>query len=222
MQKLAKASAGLALVLFGGSASAHTRWKVDGLIKPRTTDGDTPNTANVPDGIKQGPCGTLDATTDPTKRTELTAGQQITVQWEETVEHHGYFKVNFSAKNDINWTALSAEIPDLSTDKGLHSTQITVPGENCANCTLQITQFMSNDMGGGSFYFNCADIKITGGTPEATTSDPDTATASDTATSTDGAATDSTSDTATGDDDAAAPEAPTGLKVDVKKPKGGK
>jgi hypothetical protein len=212
MHHLVKASAGLALLVASGSASAHARLKVSGSIPPRSESS----------GLKTGPCGDIAPTTDPAKRTTLTAGQTLTVEWEETINHRGYFKISFSPKGDVNWTGLSPEITD--PDDGpipnnapiSRSTQVTVPGQNCEKCTIQLVQFM---MDNNKFYYSCADVRITGGTPEPVSSDTTTSTETGTETASDTAS--GTETSAAADDSTSKLTAPSGLKVQVKQPKGG-
>ncbi len=59
-----------------------------------------------------------------------------------------------------------------------HMADVTLPNIECSNCTLQVTQFMTDrpeytTTNGGAVYFNCADIVISN-TPPPTTPPPAT------------------------------------------------
>src|SRR5688572_12278037 len=85
--------------LLAGEAWAHARWNKTGPLKPRTDSA----------GLKEpAPCG--GAAIDETRRATLTAGDTITVTWEETVDHPGSYKLSF-AQDGANFTLIE-EIPD--------------------------------------------------------------------------------------------------------------
>lgn len=138
------------LSTFETDAFAHTRLKVDGLIKPRS----------IADGLKTGPCGNV-------PRTNISAllapGQTVDVEWEETIDHPGSFKFSFSSANDLGFeTNLLKEIPDTQNSgplPHLHKTSITLPNVTCSACTFQLIQVMT-DSTPPTFYYSCADIQL--------------------------------------------------------------
>lgn len=161
--------------LFITSAQAHFRIKED-VVVPRKNGAGV-----IPDGIKSGPCGGLAKGTPQV----FQAGQEITVKWEETINHPGRYRILWSNDNDQTFT-LMHEIVD--TQDGIvnrnnpatyHQYEMTVklPEYNCDNCTLQMIQVMEENPNNPRPYFSCADIRLingTGGTPTPTpTPNPD-------------------------------------------------
>ncbi|HEY6530387.1 MAG TPA: SCE4755 family polysaccharide monooxygenase-like protein [Cellvibrionaceae bacterium] len=139
----------LILLFLGVSLSnqshAHTRWALDGLVKPRTD-----STA-----IKTGPCGAPRTTN---RVTELIAGSKVQVKVESVIYHTGVFKIYFSAANDQNFTLLADNIKDYA-DQRFQTYTLTLPNQPCDKCTLQLIQTMPDS--GNSLYYSCADIKLT-------------------------------------------------------------
>lgn len=125
--------------------SAHSRWTLTGNLTPRSSNA----------GIKNGPCGGLPRV--PTPKV-FTAGSNITVEWEETINHPGRFEIYFSPANDTNFTLLKTIID--SQNGGLNSTSITLPNEPCVSCTLQLIQVMTENPDSPSLYYSCADIQL--------------------------------------------------------------
>ncbi|MCB0420368.1 MAG: lytic polysaccharide monooxygenase [Bdellovibrionales bacterium] len=142
----------LFLIIFFESfiSLGHTRWKLNGTTPPRTDNS----------GIKSSgaPCGTRKYNT----RTKLKAGQTLTIEWEETIDHPGHYEIWFSEANDENWILLKQIADDQSgrdTTPHFFSNTIIVPNVTCTQCTLQIRQLMT-DKSPPSLYFSCADIDI--------------------------------------------------------------
>lgn len=130
---------------------------------------------------KAGPCGkgSTDArTTDPNKITEYHAGETITIEFKETIQHQSHYRVTLSSTGDsafidpTGYDDTTTEPPELidgvqdndssSTD---HSIEVTLPNEPCEECTLQLIQVMYDKMpwgpgGGSDIYYQCADIVI--------------------------------------------------------------
>ena len=139
---------------------------------------------------KTSPCGQADpqTTAAPTKAiTAFQAGQPITVTIDEVVYHPGHYRVVLSTTGrdglpadpptELPGTCQSLAIQDppvypvladgmlQHTDPlgGPQSFQVTLPNDvTCANCTLQVLEFMSAEVGasGNCFYHHCADISI--------------------------------------------------------------
>lgn len=139
------------VLLIPGLGWPHAYITDDSDIKARGTD------------MKDPPCGVNVRSLSPTP---LTAGSTITVRWAETVDHTGSYWIEFSACGDANWVRLKT-IAD--TQNGgvplphLYSQTITVPNVNCDKCTIRVVQEMiDNHPDFPTYYYSCADIRITG------------------------------------------------------------
>jgi hypothetical protein len=146
------------------------------------------------DPIKQGPCGSGQndpRSTDPAKINTYAPGETITVSWEETIDHPGFYRISLDldGQDDFVTPTGTVDIQDPpvlpvlkdgiqdETD-GTYSVEVTLPNETCDNCTLQLIQFMDDS---DESYFVCADLVIagevsgdgdgdgTGGAPDTTT-----------------------------------------------------
>lgn len=124
---------------------AHTRWALDGLVKPRTDSS----------GIKTGPCGAARTTN---RVTDLIAGAKVQVKFESIIYHQGIFKIYFSAANDQNFVLLADNIKDHPNQQ-FQTYDLTLPDQPCDKCTLQLIQTMPD--AGNSLYYSCADIRLT-------------------------------------------------------------
>jgi hypothetical protein len=129
------------------TAFSHAR-----LVVPQPRNDDT--------GDVTGPCGGIPAANPVVT---YTAGQSVSVQFEDVIQHAGPFTLSFSAANDANFVLLGTYperqgtvlIPDV------YNETITIPNTPCAQCTLQLAQANS-----GITYYSCADIAIVAtGTP---------------------------------------------------------
>lgn len=150
-------SVGFALVLLSGTASAHIA-----MTKP------------APRGVDQkaGPCG-RSGSTRGTNVTEFAPGETITVEWDETVDHPGHYRIafdddgnDFTNPNNPDDNFPTTMVEPIADKSGGHYTQtITLPTTPCDNCTLQLVQVMTTAVPYNSFYFQCADIRITGDVP---------------------------------------------------------
>ncbi len=146
--------AALAALFFGPSeaAFAHSRWKTDStVLVPRSTSS----------GLKTGPCGGVPRTATPKV---FSPGQVIEVEWEETINHPGSFRIAFSPADDLGFDdhvlysvadMLGAETPMPH----FYKATITLPMQACASCTLQLIQIMTDTMP-PSNYYSCADIQL--------------------------------------------------------------
>lgn len=131
---------------------AHARWKLDGIVKPRTDS----------TGLKTAPCGDAPRTATPAV---FTPGATITVEWEETINHPGYFRIAFSPAGDQNFDSyiLADNIIDTQDDANtphFYSRQITLPDQACTDCTLQLIQYMTENPAVPTLYYSCADIRL--------------------------------------------------------------
>lgn len=137
----------LALLIGPESSFGHARLRLNGTVPPRNTS----------TGLKSAPCGGIARTNAPTI---LTAGQKLLVQWEQTVNHPGYYRIAFSPAGDAGFDA-NVIVPMFPNVVGqqFFETTITVPSTPCTNCTLQLIQYMTeNDP--PSLYYSCGDIEI--------------------------------------------------------------
>lgn len=113
-------------------------------------------------GIKTGPCGGLARGTPLT----LTAGANLTVQWEETIQHPGRYYISFSPANDQGFennrlaTIIDTQDTPVTGPTHKYSTNIVVPNVPCETCTLQLIQSMEENPQAPTFYYSCADIRI--------------------------------------------------------------
>ncbi len=133
--------------LFPRLVSAHARFLLNGTTPPRSNA----------TGLKGAPCGFAARTNSPTI---LKAGQTLEVQWEETVDHPGYYRIAFSPDSDLGFdqNVLVQKVDDIANIHSYKAT-ITVPSTPCTGCTLQMIQYMTETVP-PSLYFSCADINI--------------------------------------------------------------
>jgi len=147
----------LITILYTDLANAHARFALDGITPPRSDSS----------GIKTGPCGNYTRSANPTL---FEPGQQITVKWEETVNHPGYFRIAFSPADDQGFDQnVLYQVQDDQNDLNLphfYNATINLPANPCEFCTLQLIQYMTETNPPGQ-YFSCADIQIASkATPE--------------------------------------------------------
>jgi len=118
---------------------------------------------------KTGPCGAAGSTRGANV-THYQPGQTITVEWDETVDHPGHYRLSFDDDGNDSFKdpvrpddafpqTLADQIPDR-TGAGHYSQQITLPNMSCTNCTLQLMQIMTTAIPYNSFYFQCADLVL--------------------------------------------------------------
>ncbi len=145
----------LIAMLYTEMARAHARFAIDSVTPPRSDNS----------GIKTGPCGSDPRSLNPAV---FTPGQQITVNWEETINHPGYFRIAFSPANDQGYdNNVLAEIVDTQDDINVphfYSATITLPDIECNDCSLQLIQYMT-ERDPPSLYYSCADIRLIADSP---------------------------------------------------------
>ncbi|WP_394200683.1 SCE4755 family polysaccharide monooxygenase-like protein [Marinagarivorans algicola] len=150
MKKALISSCFLAVVGFfcASQVLAHARWSQDGTTPGRN------NKAN----LKVGPCGNVARGSNPAV---FKAGQTITLNWESTIYHEGYFRIAFSPADDkgFDQAVLLDNIPERERPPGPYSAQVTLPSEPCEACTLQLIQVML-DRTPPTNYYSCADIQL--------------------------------------------------------------
>jgi hypothetical protein len=118
---------------------------------------------------KEGPCG-LAGSTRGTTTTTFLPGETITVEWDETVDHSGHYRIAFDSDGNDDFpnpfraddafpSTLIDHIPD-SVGGGHYTQDVTLPDIECDNCTLQLMQIMSETEPYNSFYYQCADLVL--------------------------------------------------------------
>ncbi len=184
----------LVVALLGLPAVAHAHIHLEVPLS-RTDD-------SVGNPQKNQHCGTAVAGRTARVTTYL-PGATIMVRWAETIQHPGYFRIAFQPEGEVfripaasNGQAVVGGVPQASNfptedmtgmvDAGTGSmilkdripdgtlmTMITLPNMECANCTLQFIQMMTNappytiDAASDDIYFNCADITLAANAPDA-------------------------------------------------------
>lgn len=140
-----------------GGALGHARFKIGSITPPRDQSS----------GLKTPECGSVPRTATPKV---FKPGEVINVEWEETVNHLGYFMIRFSKENDTgfdNTVLVPQYIDDQNGDiengaKHFFHTDVTLPNLNCDACTLQLVQVMQDPGKKVSNYYSCSDIQLVG------------------------------------------------------------
>jgi uncharacterized protein (TIGR03382 family) len=176
-----------------GVAEAHIH-----LLQPMARQTDAQG-----DPQKEGHCGLVTSTRTTNRVNTYLPGATITVTWAETINHPGHFRIAFQPEGQTftlppmgptagsfptvdetgmtDMTTGTMILKDMIPD-GTLSTEITFPTMECANCTLQFIQVMTNSppyqpalTAQNDLYFNCADIVLAANAPDAGTqvNDPD-------------------------------------------------
>jgi hypothetical protein len=119
---------------------------------------------------KTGPCGAAGSTRGSTVTT-FQPGETIVVEWDETVDHPGHYRIALDLDGDDDFVNPNNPDDNFPTtlvepiaDKvgGKYTQQVTLPTTPCDNCTLQLIQVMTTSVPYNSFYYQCADIVIAG------------------------------------------------------------
>lgn len=131
---------------------------------------------------KKGPCGNGGGARSD-RVTVLQPGQKIIVEWDETVEHPGHFRISFDDEGDDDFAVpasfdeacsndkvLVDLIPDRKTSSGdrHYRQEVTLPNFECERCTLQVTQLMTDkapydaSATSNDIYYQCADVALRG------------------------------------------------------------
>lgn len=167
--------------------------------------------------IKSAPCGAGDGERSETVTT-YQAGETITVEWDEYVDHPGHFRIAFDEEGADDFESPACEsncsttepqvelynndtvlLDDIADDDGgTYSADVELPDVTCERCTLQVIQVMYDkppyEIPGNDIYFTCADLELVG------SGGGDTGTESDTGTSDPDGGSNDSADTS-GDDD---------------------
>jgi MYXO-CTERM domain-containing protein len=136
--------------------------------------------------IKTGPCGCSTQACPngdvrvPGRVTVLEPGATIMVEFTETIQHPGFYRISFDqdgqdafeppplARSSIQMgTPMLPVLKDNIADTGDadYTTMITLPNVECENCTLQLIQVMTTAMTWqeDDIYYTCADIALRSG-----------------------------------------------------------
>ncbi len=154
---------------------AHARFRPN-LMNDK---GETTFLSNTPPrndstGLKTAPCGNVARTPNPKV---YKPGQEITVQWEETINHKGYFILKFSEKGETDFDKhiLASEIIDtqdealnsMNGETHKYSHKVKFPDLECSDCTLQLIQVMTEvpknpdgTLPPSAYYYSCSDIQL--------------------------------------------------------------
>tara|TARA_B100001094_G_C18127179_1_gene770155 strand:+ start:234 stop:869 length:636 start_codon:yes stop_codon:yes gene_type:complete len=141
----------LLLFILGDPLFAHARFSLGSETPPR----------NNATGLKEAPCGGVAASAD---RQIFEEGSTVAIEWEETVDQPGKFLISFSAENDTGFDEyLLYEVEDQQNDGQVphkYSAEILMPSIQCDNCTLQLTQVVTDSSGIPMSYYSCSDISL--------------------------------------------------------------
>lgn len=122
--------------------------------------------------------------------TRFRPGETITVRWQETIYHPGHWRIALVENRadlpvkmvtlDAQQRATGASIVDPPVDPIIIDNlfprtgggapesfeyQVTLPNRTCAQCSLQVIQFMLLHGPPNYIYFHCADIEIADANP---------------------------------------------------------
>lgn len=130
---------------------------------------------------KAGPCGAGTGDARGEAVSTFRPGQTITVRWQETVPHPGYFRISFDEEGLDAFADPAAAgergdpavvLVDLIADKDgtqTYEQAVTLPDVSCDRCTLQLVQVMTDKApygDGNDLYYQCADLVLSEEAPE--------------------------------------------------------
>lgn len=149
--------------------------------------------------IKNAPCGAGDGERSEDVTT-YQAGETITVEWDEYVDHPGHFRIAFdedgaddfespACESDCSTTEPKVELynnetvllDDIADDNGgTYTADVELPDVTCDQCTLQVIQVMYDkppyEIPGDDIYFACADLELVDSGGGDTGTNPDSGT----------------------------------------------
>ena len=138
-------------------AQGHARWKAGSSVSaPRSEDS----------GLKTAPCGGTSRTANVKK---YTAGESVTLEFEETINHPGYYEVHLFGANDQKVAGVPSPLAKLDDTQNNpirngnnHQYKITfqVPAVDCPECAFQLIQVMLDNPNAPSNYYSCTDVSI--------------------------------------------------------------
>ena len=172
----------LAVLLVPAAASAHIR-----ITSP---------TPRSPNQLKQRHCGQTGSARANVQTYQ--PGAPLHLVWDEYVVHPGWFRISFQQNGDTfevppasNGPAGSGAAANYPTEDltgttdpatgsliiadrimhGMSSFDLTLPNVECSNCTLQLTQMMTDkppyeaDTSSDDIYYQCVDLVLTSSPP---------------------------------------------------------
>ena len=157
---------GCVLILFANSLYAHARLKLDSATPPRYTSDDI---KTDPDNVPCGIAPTDSSSSIITGRISIfQVNETITVDWEETIEHAGYYVFEFAPADDTGFDNPANLILEYTDDQtgasrsnpNNYQAAITLPDQPCDACTLRMRQYMLPQK---TNYLSCADIVLVSG-----------------------------------------------------------
>lgn len=161
------------VLLFATNSFAH----ID-LTSPAPRIGGRPDTY-----LKTGPCGQQANARVPSKVLTFRPGQQLTLVWDEYIQHGGYYRIavdldgddSFSSRDPAGINAATDDpsllnagegeivldyMKDMDPSTNHFERTVTLPDEECDNCTLQVIQFMYGSSAARSTYHQCVDLVL--------------------------------------------------------------
>lgn len=139
------------------SAQGHARWKAGSAVSPPR---------DLSSGLKTPPCGGASRTTTPKS---YRPGQAIAVEFEETINHPGYFEVYLLGENETPLSGFTSPLvtvndtqnnPIVEGRNHLYTANINLPNVYCEKCSLQLVQVMTENPDFPSRYYSCSDIRL--------------------------------------------------------------
>ena len=138
---------------------------------------------NPGDNLKNvdNPCGAPPAS-DPAMRSVFSAGQELEIVFEETVDHPSKYQIAFSPDDTDNFSVIlmdednifnddlrpqdlpnkqdvDGSVNDRTRDPRIYKFTVTLPDTPCERCSLRLIQRMY-DQSPPANYFSCADIRL--------------------------------------------------------------
>ncbi|MEY3901802.1 MAG: hypothetical protein RL189_1108 [Pseudomonadota bacterium] len=139
-------------------AHGHARWKLGSSVSaPRSEDA----------GLKAAPCGGKARTANVKS---YSAGESVTLEFEETINHPGYYEVHLLGSNDQKVAGVPSPLARLDdtqnnpiSNGNNHQYKISfqVPAVDCPQCAFQLIQVMLDNPNAPSNYYSCTDVSIT-------------------------------------------------------------
>ncbi|NBO39316.1 hypothetical protein EBU99_12120 [bacterium] len=144
------------------NAFAHARWKLGSTFSaPR----------DEASGHKVAPCGGAKRTANVKN---YSSGQTVQLEFEETINHLGYYEVYLLGPNDERMQGVPAPLArlddkqnDAIVDGASHQYTISfkVPAVTCTECAFQLIQVMLDNPNAPSNYYSCTDVTIGNAAP---------------------------------------------------------
>jgi len=149
------------IYLYSSSIWAHAKLLTNSDVPPRY---DNP-------GIKGAdPCGS-ESGVKTGVISNYPRGATVKVEWLETVDHYGYFQVDFSTDGGTSFVNPVTVDDPIGSTKHQFAISYTLPDQLCGagGCLLRMRQYMASTQ---TFYFSCADVVLND--PDLSPQDPAT------------------------------------------------